>query len=121
MKIIVAIAALLLISPDAFADAGFLDRSVTVQGESYSYRVYVPANYTPELTWPVITDLHGNGRQGSDGIQSTRGGLADLIRQNRSLVAAIVVFPQAKAGTRWEFPALEEPLRNSTAIPGVSI
>jgi predicted peptidase len=68
----------------------------------------VPPNYTPELTWPVITDLHGNGRQGSDGIQPTRSGLADLIRQNRSLVPAIVVFPQAKVGTRWEFPALEE-------------
>ena len=108
MRIIVAIAALLLIPSAAFADTGFLDRSGTFQGESYSYQVYVPANYTPELTWPVITDLHGNGRQGSDGIQPTRSGMADLIRQDRSLFPAIVVFPQGKVGTRWLFPALEE-------------
>lgn len=108
MKIIGPIAAFLLISSLASADTGFLDRSLTFQGESYSYQVYVPANYTPELRWPVITDLQGNGRQGSDGIQPTRSGLADLIRKDRSLFPAIVLFPQARIGTRWLFPAMEE-------------
>jgi hypothetical protein len=58
MKIIVAIAASLLIFSDASAETGFLDRSVTFQGESYSYQVYVPANYTLESIWrslPIYT------------------------------------------------------------------
>src|SRR5665213_2559981 len=108
MKTILAITAFLLTFSDVFADTGFLDRSVAFQGESYSYQVYVPANYTPESMWPVITDLHGNGRQGNDGIQATRNGLAELIREDRSLFPAIVVFPQAKVGTRCMFPAMEE-------------
>jgi predicted peptidase len=108
MKIIGPIAAFLLISSAGFADTGFLDRSLAFQGESYSYQVYVPANYTPESMWPVITDLHGNGRQGNDGMQPTRSSLADLIREDRSLFPAIVLFPQARVGTRWMFPAMEE-------------
>ena len=41
-------------------------------------------------------------------MKPTFKGLADFIRRNWSLVPAVVVFPQAKLGTRWEFPAMEE-------------
>src|SRR6266446_5048302 len=71
VKIVLVVAATLLISSGAFGETGFLDRSVTFQGERYSYQVYVPANYTPASSWPVIVFLHGNGVQGDDGMKPT--------------------------------------------------
>jgi predicted peptidase len=108
VKIVKLLVVALLISSPAFAETGFLDRSITFKGETYPYQVYVPADYTSAKFWPVIVCLHGNGRQGNDGLRQTMSGLADSIRQNRSLFPAIAIFPQAKAGTRWLFPEMEE-------------
>jgi len=54
--------ALLWASP-CRADTGFLDRKVALNGQTYAYQVYVPADYTAVKTWPVIVNLHGNGAQ----------------------------------------------------------
>lgn len=108
MKIVKLLVVALLISCPAFAETGFLDRSITLKGETYHYQIYVPADYTSAKLWPVIVCLHGNGQQGNDGLRQTRVGLADSIRQNRSLFPAIAIFPQAKSGTRWLFPEMEE-------------
>ena len=87
---------------------GFLDRTVTVGGEAYRYQVYVPADYSASKAWPVIVSLHGNGRQGSDGMRPTGTDFATRIRENGAPFPAIVVFPQAKVGTRWFYPRMEE-------------
>jgi predicted peptidase len=89
------------------AQTGFLDRAVTVKGETFRYQVYVPADYASRRSWPVIVFLHGNGDQGSDGRKHTERGLAERIRKNPSQFPAIIVFPQARVGTRWFNPEME--------------
>jgi len=108
LKIVKLLAVALLISCPAFAETGFLDRTIKLKGETYSYQVYIPAEYATAKLWPVIVYLHGDGRQGNDGLRPTMSGLADSIRQNRSLFPAIAIFPQAKIATRWLFPEMEE-------------
>src|SRR5215212_4898127 len=98
---------LLLCSP-ILAETGFLNRSVKIKGETFRYQVYLPADYPKKEKFPVIISLHGNGSQGSDGLKQTAGGFADHVRQNPSLIPAIVVFPQARANTRWLFPEMQD-------------
>lgn len=76
-------------------ETGFLNRSVTVDGTSYRYQVFVPADYDPAVAWPVILFLHGFGERGSDGLLQTQVGLAAAIRRHGGRFPAIVVFPQA--------------------------
>ncbi len=40
-------------------ETGFLDRSVTLGGQTYRYQIYVPASYVTTQQWPVIVFLHG--------------------------------------------------------------
>lgn len=80
---------------------GFLDRTVSVAGQSYHYQVYVPADYTSQPSWPAILFLHGAGERGSDGLLQTNVGLAPAIRQNPSRYPAIVVFPQVPRDSQW--------------------
>jgi len=91
----------------ANADSGFLDRSITVDGNAYRYEVYVPATYTASKPWPVIVYLHGNGAQGSEGMLQTQSGMGDMIRVHRNAVPAVVVFPQAAPGKFWEQPLMQ--------------
>lgn len=92
----------------AFAETGFLDRSVTVGNKTYHYQVYVPADHASKKTWPVVVQLHGNGAQGPDGLLPTARGMADYIRLNRSRFPAVAVFPQAESGKRWLDGDMEE-------------
>jgi len=96
------------IAAPANAQTGFLDRTITAGAESYRYQIYVPADYTPSKAWPVIVSLHGNGRQGSDGMLQTGTDFAIRIRENRAPFPAIVVFPQAQVGTRWFYPQMQQ-------------
>src|SRR5258708_27369883 len=73
---------------------GFLDRTVSVAGQTYRYVVYVPANYATQPRWPVILFLHGAGERGADGLIQTNVGLAPAIRQAPARYPAIVIFPQ---------------------------
>jgi predicted peptidase len=108
MRNILLLAIAAFIAAPANAETGFLDRTITIGAELYRYQVYVPADYTPTKTWPVIVSLHGNGRQGSDGILQTGTDFAIRIRENRAPFPAIVVFPQAKVGTRWFYPQMQQ-------------
>ena len=103
---LLAAAAALLASP-ALAETGFLDRTVAVGAEQYRYQVYVPSDYTASTAWPVIVSLHGNGRQGYDGVLPTGTDFAIRIRENGAPFPAIVVFPQARPGTRWFHPQMQ--------------
>jgi predicted peptidase len=75
-------------------ETGFLDRSITFQGLTRRYQVYLPLDYTPDRRWPVILFLHGAGERGSDGLRPTATGLAQAIRANRAQFPVLVVFPQ---------------------------
>ena len=80
---------------------GFLDRVVSLGGQTYKYEVYIPAAYTPSKRWPVILFLHGAGERGSDGYFQTQVGLGAAIRQNADSAQAIVVFPQSRRDSTW--------------------
>jgi predicted peptidase len=93
--------AILVDSSTVYAETGFLDRSVTMAGQTFAYQVYVPRDFSGGRVWPVVVSLHGGGRQGSDGIRPTEVGWAAGIRSDRSLYPAIFLFPQASAGRSW--------------------
>jgi len=82
-------------------ETGFLDRTVSVAGQTYRYVVYVPANYASAGRWPVILFLHGAGERGGDGLIQTNVGLAPAIRQAPGRFPAIVVFPQVPTDSQW--------------------
>ena len=109
MKVVlsVVLGVLFLHSP-ASAETGFLDRTVTIGAATYRYQVYVPADHTRAMSWPVIVFLHGDGAQGQDGLLPTARGLADAIRFDRPRFPLVAVFPQAEKGKRWLDAAMEE-------------
>jgi predicted peptidase len=82
-------------------ETGFLDRSVTVDGVSHRYQVYVPIDYRPDKSWPVALFLHGSGERGDDGAKQTQVGIGSAIRADRARFPMIVVMPQARADTHW--------------------
>ncbi len=57
------------------ADTGFLDRTVTSDGTTYRYQVFVPNNWTKKQKWPVILFLHGSGERGDTGLPQTDVGI----------------------------------------------
>lgn len=82
-------------------DTGFLNRTVSLEGQDYRYQVYVPADYAARTDWPVILFLHGAGERGEDGLRQTAAGLGPSIRHEAKRYPAIVVFPQVRAGLQW--------------------
>ena len=38
-------------------ETGFLDRTITLQGVTYKYQVFIPDNWTPKQKWPVVLFL----------------------------------------------------------------
>ena len=108
MKFLTLLVGTLVISgTSAFAQTGFLDRSVTIDAETYRYQIYVPADYTPLRSWPLIATLHGDNRQGTDGVSHTDVGMARAVRQNPALYPALVVIPQARPGKRFFHPDMQ--------------
>ncbi|MFN0135259.1 MAG: alpha/beta hydrolase-fold protein [Phycisphaerae bacterium] len=81
--------------------AGFLFKTVDLDGEAFNYSIYVPPEYSPSKAWPVILFLHGSGERGGDGMLQTEVGIATAIRRVRARCPAIVVMPQCRAGERW--------------------
>jgi len=82
-------------------ETGFLDRTVSVAGQTYRYQVYVPADYATKGRWPVILFLHGAGERGADGLAQTNVGLGPAIRRAPGRFPAIVVFPQVPLDSQW--------------------
>ena len=68
----------LLVAAPSYArkhETGFLDRTITVQGTTYKYQVFVPDNWNSHEKWPVILFLHGAGERGDDGLLQTDVGI----------------------------------------------
>src|ERR1700688_4047413 len=89
-------------------ETGFLDRTITLQGVTYKYQVFVPDNWTPKQKWPIILFLHGSGERADDGLQQTDIGIGSAIRSDRSQVPAIVVMPQCRKSLWWVEPPMTE-------------
>lgn len=92
-------------------ETGFLDRSVTVDGVSYRYQVYVPVDYSPDKRWPIALFLHGSGERGDDGSKQTQVGIASAIRADRARFPLVVVMPQARPDTHWTGAMAEQAIR----------
>ncbi len=110
MRGIVALSILTLFGhTDAFADAEFLQRTLGMNGQEYRYQVYIPKGWSPTTPWPVIVNLHPNGSQGSDGQKHMQqSSLAAEVRANPGRFPALVLFPQAREGTAWSTPLMQE-------------
>lgn len=66
------------------------------------YVVYVPFEYTPEKSWPLIVFLHGAGERGDDGLIPTEVGIGTAIRRNPERFPAIVLIPQCPKDVLWD-------------------
>src|SRR5437879_8656170 len=80
-------------------EAGFLHRTVVLDGTTYRFQVYLPREYQRSVSLPVILALHGGGQYGTDGISQTDVSLARAIRRYPDRFPAIVVFPQSPPGS----------------------
>ena len=92
----------------ARTQTGFLDRTISVEGATYKYQVFVPDGWSPKQKWPIILFLHGAGERGSDGLLQTDVGLPHAIRLDRSRFKTIVVMPQCLKDGWWPTPEMEE-------------
>ncbi len=90
------------IAEDCPVPKGFVTKSTTIEGVTRLHSVYVPSDYTPEKSWPLIVFLHGAGERGEDGLLQTEVGLATAIRRNPARFPAIAVFPQCPAEKFWD-------------------
>jgi acetyl esterase/lipase len=75
-------------------DTGFLNRTLDLNGALHRYVVYLPENWSPNQSWPVILFLHGSGERGSEGLDQTQIGLPQAIRLHPERWPFIVVMPQ---------------------------
>jgi predicted peptidase len=89
-------------------ETGFLDRTISLHGQTYKYQVFLPENWTPKQKWPIILFLHGYGERGADGLLQTDIGLPHAIRLNRSRFPAVVVIPQCRGDQWWTEANMEE-------------
>jgi predicted peptidase len=89
-------------------ETGFLDRTISLQGTTYRYQVFVPEDWTPHQKWPVILFLHGAGERGDDGLQQTDVGIGTAIRDDRGRAPAIVVMPQCRKNLWWTIPPMDD-------------
>ena len=82
----------------------FIERSVTLQGASYRYQVFVPDGWTAKRRWPVVLFLHGSGERGSDDRAQLSQGLPPWLSEHGAGFGAVVVIPQAPQNTYWNGP-----------------
>ena len=87
---------------DAAVTTGFLTKSVEVDGATYFYSVYVPADYDPAKSWPLVLFLHGMGERGGDGLLQTEVGIGTAIRRHAAWFSCIVVMPQCPDTCLWD-------------------
>ena len=83
-------------------ETGFLDRTVMLDGATYRYQVYVPADYSAGKKWPVVLFLHGAGERGDDGLAQTNVGIGTAIRAHADRYHAIIVMPQCRKAVFWQ-------------------
>jgi predicted peptidase len=90
-----------LVGRAAEEPTGFLNKTVTTNGEARSYVLYVPKDYNSSRKWPVILFLHGSGERGDDGLKQSEVGIGAAIRMGSERFPALVVMPQCKTGKHW--------------------
>ncbi|WP_219637780.1 choice-of-anchor Q domain-containing protein [Cohnella sp. CFH 77786] len=72
----------------------FVTRTVIYQNTERKYALYIPANYDPSVSWPMIVFHHGAGETGTDGVKQTEVGIGPAIGNTPELQQAIIYMPQ---------------------------
>jgi predicted peptidase len=85
----------------------FQSRTLTIDGKTFQYRVFVPKGWSSKKTWPVILFLHGAGERGDDNLTQTRVGLGPAILRQQDTFKSIVVMPQCPANRWWSEPEMQ--------------
>ncbi len=81
---------------------GFIDKSITMpDGTTREYVVFVPADYSPDKTWPAILFLHGAGERGDDNKGQVRVGIGKAIRKRNTTWPFVTVMPQCAKEQWW--------------------
>ena len=71
-------------------------------GTTLPYRLYVPEDYDPKKTYPLLVVLHGAGERGTDNEAQLKHALLQMFNvQNSPARDAIVLAPQCPAGQQW--------------------
>jgi hypothetical protein len=79
---IVCVGALFFWPLPAVADTGFLNRSVSIAGETYKHQVYVSADWMPQRKWPIVLCWREAGPH--------NGHSVNLMRQNPPTVLVLI-------------------------------
>lgn len=80
----------------------FEARTITVQGRTATYQVFIPASAAQGSgPLPVVLFLHGSGERGSDGTAQTKAGLGPYLRAHEADFPALVVLPQVPDDEEW--------------------
>ncbi len=90
-------------APATGGDGGhFVARTVTLDGASMPYQVFVPASAARRPgPLPVVLFLHGSGERGRDGVKQTEAGLGPYLRAHAADFPALAVLPQAPDNEEW--------------------
>lgn len=86
-------------TPQRAARGEFVERELRLDGRTHRYQVFVPAAADGKA--PVVLFLHGSGERGDDNRSQLAVGLGPHVRAHAADFPAIVVFPQAPAGSEW--------------------
>lgn len=66
------------------------------------YRLYIPMNYDPNKSYPVVLFLHGAGQRGNDNYSSLTLGIIEPFKDpNNPIYESIVIAPQCPAHESW--------------------
>jgi predicted peptidase len=109
VSLILALGLILCCSGDDWRNTNFPERTFTLYGETFKYRIYVPKDRDPIAKIPVMLYLHGSGARGDDNREQI-GILAELAHESPEKFPFAIVFPQCPMGTSWTAAQIEKAL-----------
>lgn len=80
--------------PEYTGPRGMVERTITVQGATHAYAVWVPPGVDLRRPVPLIVFLHGKGECGTDGLKQTAVGIGPALTGSPGRWPAIVLLPQ---------------------------
>lgn len=90
-------------APARDVTTGFLARTIEVDGTARRYVLFVPPDYAPDHSWPLLVFLNGAGECGTDGWKQVAVGLGQAIQKDVRRWPFLVLFPQKPdRGSAWE-------------------
>ena len=91
----------------------------TAEGETLSYRIYLPADIPAGKRVPLVLFFHGAGERGYDNTAQLKHGVADLVRYALTNGPAIVIAPQCPKEMQWVNTNWSAPSHIMPSMPSV--